>query len=289
MTCLVIGSVAFGFMAWFKSLAMGPDQPGGGANTATILALRFLLGAVGLWAIVLVRRAVLPKGRTLAMLIAMGGVCYFIEAVGYFHGLEFATSGTIALLLYTYPAMVALASRLVFAEHLDRRKILALVLALLGTSITIGVELSGSWAGISLGLACAAGYAVYVLAGAKLLPQTLDPLASSTIVVSSAACSLTMYALLMGWQPPTSPTGWLGVGGLALVCTVLAITAILAGLARVGPVRASTISTIEPLATVVIGATLLREPIGLAQVLGGALIILGAIIAAQPSNALAQA
>jgi drug/metabolite transporter (DMT)-like permease len=263
-------------MAFFKSLATDA-----GANTPTILALRFLIAGVGLWLLVSIRPAILPRGRTLGVLVLMGAVCYFLEAVCYFHGLEFASSATIALLLYTYPAMVAIASRVLFGEQLGPRRWLALALATAGTGITISGELSGSAAGIALGLACAAGYAIYILAGARLLPKDTDPLASSAVVVTSAAASLSIYATIMGWALPNSSSGWLGIVALAIVCTVLAITAILAGVARVGAVRASTISTVEPLATVLIGAMLLGETLGLPQILGGGLIIAGAIIAAR--------
>ncbi|MGH8803029.1 MAG: EamA family transporter, partial [Casimicrobiaceae bacterium] len=59
----------------------------------------------------------------------------------------------------------------------------------------------------------------------------------------------------------------------ALVSTVVAITLFFAGLARVCATRAATLSTVEPIVTVVLGALILDERITPVQVGGGALIL----------------
>lgn len=272
---VVIGSLAFGFMAYFGDLARA-----GGASTPTLLALRFLMASVCLWGIVLVRRVPVPRGRVAWMLMGLGAGCYFAEAVCYFHGLEHASSGTIALLLYTYPAVVSIAAWSLGRERATRLGVAALALAVAGTGLTVADALQGSISGILLGLGCSMAYAFYILAG-DAIPKATHPLASSTIVVSGAAVSLSVYAAAMGVQLPQTATAWAAVGSLALVCTVLAISAILAGLARIGPVRTSTIATIEPLATVAVGALLLGERLDWAQGVGGAMILLGAALAAK--------
>ncbi len=274
---VAIGSLAFGFMAYFGDLARE-----GGASTPTLLALRFLIASVCLWGIVLFRRVAVPRGRTRLMLVGLGAGCYFAEAVCYFHGLEqeHTSSGTIALLLYTYPAVVSIAAWSLGRERATALGIVALAIAVIGTGLTVADALRGSMAGILLGLGCSAAYAFYILAS-DAIPKSTHPLASSTIVVTGAAASLSVYAIAMGPQLPRTPTAWLAVGALAMVCTVLAISAILAGLARIGPVRTSTIATIEPLATVVVGVLLLGERLGPWQVVGGAMILLGAGISAR--------
>jgi drug/metabolite transporter (DMT)-like permease len=67
------------------------------------------------------------------------------------------------------------------------------------------------------------------------------------------------------------------VGGIVIVCTVLAVSLFLAGLERLGPVRASVYSTLEPPTTLVLAATLLGEPVTWVRVAGG-LLILGAVV-----------
>jgi drug/metabolite transporter (DMT)-like permease len=70
---------------------------------------------------------------------------------------------------------------------------------------------------------------------------------------------------------------------IAGICTVLPIAAFFAGLARLGPARASILSTIEPVITILLAALVLGETIGLLQILGGALILsAGVVVGRQP-------
>ena len=76
-------------------------------------------------------------------------------------------------------------------------------------------------------------------------------------------------------------TGWSGALGLALFSTLLAITAFLAGLRRIGAVQASTLSTLEAVTTVIVGAAFLGDAFKPIQILGGALILIAAVMIAR--------
>lgn len=87
-------------------------------------------------------------------------------------------------------------------------------------------------------------------------------------------------------QPPetarrTATSAWAAVVGIALVSTVLAITTFFAGLERLGPPDTATLSTVEPVVTVVLAAAVLDESIGPAQLLGGALILVAVVALAR--------
>jgi drug/metabolite transporter (DMT)-like permease len=84
-------------------------------------------------------------------------------------------------------------------------------------------------------------------------------------------------ALATGPRPPHNAGGFVAIGLMALVSTVLAIMTFFAGLARLGPSTAATLSTLEPAITVVLAAVLLAEPLGGVQLAGG-LLILGAVL-----------
>jgi drug/metabolite transporter (DMT)-like permease len=74
-----------------------------------------------------------------------------------------------------------------------------------------------------------------------------------------------------------STAGWIGVGGVVLLGTVMAIAFFLAGLERLGAVRTSVFSTLEPVFTLALSAALLDEALTPLRLLGGALI-LGAVL-----------
>jgi len=87
-----------------------------------------------------------------------------------------------------------------------------------------------------------------------------------------------------GFHPPGTGTGWFAVFAIALVCTVLAILFFFEGLERVGAVRASVFSTLEPVFTILLAALTLGETITPTRVLGGALIVGAVLLLARESG-----
>jgi drug/metabolite transporter (DMT)-like permease len=264
-------ALCFGAMPIFAKAARA-----GGVDTATLLLLRFTVAAAVLWTVVLARRVAVPRGRALAILAAMGGLGYAGQAFSYFTALTLASAGLVSLLLYLYPAIVALLSRLVFAHPLSRVQLGAIGMALVGSVLTIGRAGDGKPLGIFFGVLAAVIYSVYILTGSRL-PKTVKPSASSAVICSAAAVVYGAVALARGVSLPASAEGWAGVGGVAIVGTVLAIAFFMAGLERIGPVRASVYSTLEPAFTLALAAAFLGEAVTPLRLAGGALI-LGAVV-----------
>lgn len=276
---IVASALAFGAMAILARIAYAD-----GVDTVTLLALRFTLAAGCLAVVARVRRVTLPRGRDLAAVAALGGVGYGGQAATFFTALTLAPAGLVALLLYLHPALVAVLATLFLHERMSAVKLIALVVALTGMTLTVTPALTGSGTdafprlplGIALGIAAAAIYSVYIIVGTRLTKR-VAPLALATVVVASAAAVFLVVAAFKGAMLPRSAAGWAAVAGIALVSTVAAITLFFAGLARIGPTQASTLSTIEPVFTIVLAAGLLGERIEAIQAAGG-LLILGAVV-----------
>jgi drug/metabolite transporter (DMT)-like permease len=245
-----------------------------GVDPATLLLLRFTIGGAVMWVAFAARRAALPRGRALATLAAMGGIGYAGQAFCYFFALTMASAGLVALLLYLYPAIVTILSRVVLRHHLSRLQVVAVAIALAGSVLTVGAAGDGQPLGVLFGALAAVVYSVYILTGSRI-PAGVTPTASSTVIISSAAAVYGVVAALRGVRLPAGPGGWIAVVAIAIV-TVLAIAFFLAGLERMGPVRASVYSTLEPAFTVALAAALLGEAVTPLRVVGGALI-LGAV------------
>ena len=157
-------------------------------------------------------------------------------------------------------------------QALNRRKVLAVAIACCGTLLTIGGQLTGSPLGIGLGLGAALIYSCYILAGERLTAQA-GPLAASTVIMLAAAA---VYGVLAIWRDspwPASASGWGAVFGIVLLSTILGMVGFFAGMARLGAADAATLSTLEPVVTVLLAAVFLGESVGLWQVAGGALIL----------------
>lgn len=279
--CILGSALCYGSMGIFARVAYGA-----GVDVPTLLLLRFSLAAVLLWGLMLAGRFPLPRGRGLALLVAMGAIGGG-QAFCYFTALAHLSAGLAALLLYTYPALVALLAWLGFAQPLGRRQVAALAMALAGTGCILGWAGDGDALGIGFGLLAALVYAVYILAGSRL-PAEASPVAATTVITSASALVFLGLVAVKGFHPPVDGTGVGAVLGIAGVCTVFAMVCFFAGLERVGPVRASVLSTVEPLCALLLGAAVLGERVTGARVLGGALVA-GAVVLVARDNAGAQA
>jgi drug/metabolite transporter (DMT)-like permease len=269
--CVAASALCFGAMPLFARLAAAD-----GVDTPTLLLLRFSIAGAILWAVLLARDVPPPRGRALATLAAMGAIGYAGQAFCYFHALTLASAGLVALLLYTFPAIVTLLSRLVLGHPLSRLQLFAVAMALGGSALTVGGAADGTPGGVLFALGAAAIYSVYIVVGSRL-PATVTPAASSAVILASAALVYAGAAVARGVRLPSTPAGWAGVLGVALVGSVFAIGLFFAGLARIGPVRTSIYSTLEPAFTVALAAAFLGERVAPARVAGGALI-LGAVL-----------
>ncbi len=280
---ILASALCFGSMAIFARMAYAS-----GVDIPTLLLLRFFIASILMWGLLLLKRMKLPKGRGMVMLVAIGAVGYAGQAFSFFTALTYASAGLVALLLYTYPAIVALLSRLVFKHPFTWRQIAAVAIALAGTVFIIGKAGDGKLLGIFFGLLAALIYSIYILTGSRV-PKDVTPTASTTVIASSAAVTYSAVVAVKGFHPPATGLGWMAVLSIAVVCTVLAILFFFEGLKRVGPVRASVFSTIEPLFTVLLAAAVLGERITLTRVFGGALIVGAVILLARESALVARA
>jgi drug/metabolite transporter (DMT)-like permease len=274
---LVVSAAGFGSMAIFakEAYAAGVELP-------TLLAGRFALAALCLWVMVWGGRARLRlSGRQVVGLALMGGLGYVGQSFAYFTALQTIPAATTALLLYTYPALVTLLAWVLLKERLTAPRLLAVAVAFAGCVLVLGAPLSAQAldpAGVGWGLAAAAIYSVYIIAGTRVTAG-VPPLLASAMITTAAALVYGGGGALGGQLvAPPDPTGWVWVAAIAVFCTVVAIVAFFAGLARVGPARAAILSTCEPVITLTLAALMLGEPLTWSQLGGGALILAAILI-----------
>jgi drug/metabolite transporter (DMT)-like permease len=272
---VALSSLGFSSMAVFARHAYAA-----GVDTSTLLLLRFVIAGAILWVTALARRRELPRGRTLLVLVAMGAIGYAGQAFSFFTALSLGSAGLAALLLYTYPALVALLSRIVLRHPLSRAQLAAIAMALVGSALTIGRAPDGTALGVFFGLLAAFIYSAYILTGSRL-PAGGSASASSAVVISAAAAVYAGIGAARGLHLPQTATGWGAIVAIAVLGTAVAIGAFLAGLDRLGPVRASVYSTLEPVFTLVLAALFLGEAVGPLRALGGALILAAVVVLAR--------
>jgi drug/metabolite transporter (DMT)-like permease len=209
----------------------------------------------------------------------MGAIGYVGQSFSYLTAIKFASAGLVALLLYLYPAFVAILSMIFLKEKLTRFKLLALALATLGAALTANPE-GGQWQGILLAISAALIYSVYIIVGAGVM-QRVSAVQSSTVIFASAGIVYAALTALRGAHFPHTWNGWSALGGLVLMATVIPVVTFLAGLKRIGPTSASMLSTLEPVVTVLLAAWLFGESLSPIILSGGALILAAVLLLAR--------
>lgn len=283
LLCLA-SAAAFGAMGIFGKLAY--DE---GATVGTLLATRFVLAAAVLWLFMALSGGVrdlraLPR-RDIAIAVALGAVGYSAQAGGYFAALDRLDASLLSLLLYTFPAIVAVAAIVLGRDRASWRTALALALVSTGLVLVLAGAAAGTLdpLGAALGLAAAVIYSAYILTSEGVAGR-IGPLVLSTLVCTGAAATLTLGGVVTGDLDPGSVSaegyGWLA--GIAVVSTVGAIGLFFAGLKRVGPTAASILSTLEPVVTVILAFVVFSESLGPMQLAGGVLVLLGVLAVRTP-------
>jgi drug/metabolite transporter (DMT)-like permease len=288
--CLAAAS-AFSAMAVFGRLAYA-----NGATVGTLLAVRFVLAAALFWALLLASggAAELRRvgARDVVVALGLGAVGYAAQAGAFFAALRRIDVSLLTLLVYTFPAMVAVAAIGLGRERADRRRLTALALACSGIVLVLAGAGTGALdpLGAGLGLTAAVVYAAYTLVGEGIAARASAGLLAA-LVCTGAAMTLTVGSAALGQLRPGDLTlaGWGWLACLAVISTVAAIGLFFAGLRRVGATTASILSTLEPLLTVLLAFLVFGETLHPIQLMGGALVLAAVLALRLPAAAVAHA
>jgi len=201
--------------------------------------------------------------------------------------IDMTTVATAELLGYTGPVFVAALAPFVTGERFDRRVVLPLLLALSGIVVILaphglqvgtGRELTGA----VLAFCSALTYATLLLRSKKILRGISS---SALMIVEYTTASLVLLpfviAAYLRGDTPSTPAAYGALVTLGVVHTAVAGFVFLGGLRRVRTDHAAILTYVEPVTAVMFAAAFLSEPIGLATVLGGLMVIVGGVLVAR--------
>ena len=288
IVCVVASAVAFGAMAILARFAFAS-----GVDTPTLLALRFSIA---------VRRDARAAARSrppASARIDAGGARRprrgWVTA-----GRRSAISrrcssrppGLAALLLYLHPALVAVLAAAFLHERLTVAKLVgARASRLPARRSTVAPAIGGDAAGRESGDPHGTGVRrrvgdllrrVHRRCGLRSdgVPTALADERGRDRERRGACSSSPRWCAARNGRRRRGLAGSVAAHRAA-VAPSFAITLYFAGLERIGPVRASTLSTVEPLCAVVLAALVLDESIAPVQLAGGMLILAAAVLIAR--------
>ena len=264
--------VAWGIPYVFIKIAVGELEP------AMVVLARSSLAAILLLPLALYRKEVAPVLRRWKPMLAYT----IIEIVVPWYFLSSAEqhlpSSTAGLLLAAVPlAGVAVAFFLGRPAKLSGLNWIGIALGMLGVAALVGLDIGGSDL-------FAVGQMAFVVVGYALGPAILSKWVPElpgvgVVAVSLAGAALAYIPIVLftgSW-----PTAWpstdvvVSIVVLAVVCSALAFILMVALITEIGPMRATTITYVNPAVAILAGVIVLHETISVWTVVGFVLVLLG--------------
>jgi drug/metabolite transporter (DMT)-like permease len=278
---LLIGVLS---IAWSVIFVRWTHTPG------TISAFyRVLIADVATVPLLIWRRQPWPAlDRKTWLLGILGGIFFAADLALYNTAALRNAAGTVSLLGNSAPLFVGLLSWLVLKHRPGSRFWIGLAIALCGSATVVLGDRSKSLSfgvadGMALTSACC--FAVYLIATERLR-ISLDTLPLLTLSLTTSAATLAVAGLAQGFSfRVPSPTAWLAMLGLGLICQLLGYLA----LTRALGLLPATITSVSLLAqaplTALLALLLFAERLRGPQLLGGALVLSGVWVVTSEASA----
>lgn len=292
----LFGAVGFSFKAILVKLAYQYQ-----VDAETLLALRMgialpfflVLGVVaGRRAAARQGDAARLSGRDWLWMAVLGFLGYYLASYLDFLGLAYISAALERLILFVYPTLVIVLSALFLGKPITRRAFFALALCYLGVALAVGHDLhiAGEAGDVLLGSALVFGsalaYALYLMGNGEVVGRLGSM--RVTALATSFACLFCLAqfvwlrplsALVLPWQV------WsLGLA-MALLSTVAPVWMVSEAIRRLGAGPVSLVGTLGPVITIFLGWLILDEALGLSQLGGAALVIVGVLVMSRRARA----
>jgi drug/metabolite transporter (DMT)-like permease len=252
-------------------------------------------------ALILVPVALAVRGR--AGLVAVKGSWRTLLGYGlvgmaasqtlYFTAAQRLPVGVAILLQFSGPLLIIGWIRFVRRRRVPRSAVLGVVVSLVGLGVVVEV-----WAGITFDLvgvlagigsaACQAAYFL-MIEGLSGMADVLLMTATGT-AVASVALTFVVLPWTIPWQVISGPVslgsagvpGWLPVAWLVLISAIVAYLGEGAAVQRLSAVVGGAVAYVEVVFAALFAWVLLGERLGLPQVVGGAMVLVGAFVSQRP-------
>ncbi|MEG3343065.1 DMT family transporter [Streptococcus suis] len=273
-------------IAWGLSGVSGQYLIERGMSVQLITSMRLMVSGLvllGLCAVTARRNllALLKNGRAVlaVSLFALFGLA--LNQLAYLQAIAYTNAATATVLQYLCPILVLAYTCLKDRQRPTGVEVISIVLAIVGTFFiaTHGqlTELAITPLGLAWGLFSALTYALYII----LPAQVIDQYGSLSVIGLGMLMGGLMVTFgLQTWQEPLQldSGSMFGLVGIVGVGTIFAYTVFLKGVTMVGPINASLLASIEPVASIIFAVWLVNEVFTSMDLVGMVCILLAVLL-----------
>jgi drug/metabolite transporter (DMT)-like permease len=250
-----------------------------------VVLARVSIAAVALHLAAVWTKASIPWDRPLVLrLLTLGLINNVIPFSLIFFGQREIAAGLGAILNSTMPMFsVVMAHYLTHDEPMTARRVLGVLVGVIGVAVLMGFGAINGTAAELLGMAAIILACVSYSAGA-IYARRFPGLGSAALAEGQLICSsvILLPVVLLIDRPwtigPPSIQAALAILGLAIICTAIAYLLYFHLIKTSGASNASLVTLLIPVSGVLLGALVLNEPIHIEQLGGMALIICGLLV-----------
>jgi len=252
-----------------------------GFNANSVLFYRYFFAVLlyGCWIVFIKKKSLKISLKQLGIMFCLA-IVFAFSSLFLFNSFNYMDSGSACTILFSYPLMVALISKLFFNEKLPKIIWVAMTMTLLGIILlSSGNSNNINTKGIIFVLLSGLSYAIYMV-GVKQIKE----------IKHIKPDKLSFYVMLLGLsvfivnlkfctqlQPIKSPIVFICALMLAIFPTIISLETITFGIKFIGATKTAVLGALEPLTALFFGTLLFGEILTFKIICGIILILSGVI------------
>ncbi|KYH35115.1 putative DMT superfamily transporter inner membrane protein [Clostridium tepidiprofundi DSM 19306] len=273
---IILSAVAFGIMPILAKIAYIY-----GSNSVSVLFFRFAFASIMLLAYIKYKNFSLKLNKKqIILILILGLIGYTGCSIIIFTSYNYISVGLATMILYIHPAIVVIFTALFCNENITLRKIVSLIMTLVG--LVILVDIKGchlNLFGILLAFISAICYSIYVIGISNKEFEKLNSYVMTFYFSILSASAMFVLGLISNdLNIRMSLVSLICILVLAFISTIIALMTFLEGVKLIGPSNATILSTLEPVVSLVLGAIILKEVITFKIIIGSVLILSAVIV-----------
>lgn len=220
--------------------------------------------------------------------LCLSGAFIGINWILLFESYHYTTVATATLCYYMAPVFVTIAAPIVFKERLTQKKVFCISVALAGMILVSGVwnvniTGNGELRGIFYGIGAAVFYASVILLNKKI--RDISPYDKTMMQLATASIVLLPYTFLTEnlFVMILTPQTLLMLAVVGILHTGISYTLYFGSMKYLEAQTIAIFSFIDPIVAILLSALFLKEPLGIAEIVG-AIMVLGAAFISELSE-----
>ncbi|NCB92822.1 MAG: DMT family transporter [Clostridia bacterium] len=281
MFFVIASAVLFGLMPLLTKVAYQH-----GSNAYSVAFGRFFIGSVILFLIILcIPNCNIKITRLQLMELVKLSFFYALMPILLYRSYEYIDSGLATTLHFTYPIVVVIIMAVFCKAKPDAKQSLCMCISIVGILLLYTPGGQTSIRGILLAVLSGVTYAFYIVLLGKSRLGELHPLVLSFWIACFSAIEIgTIGCLTKSIRFDMDATAWTAEVILAVLTTVIALVLFQRGVYLCGEIKASLLSSFEPVTGILVGVFVFYEKISWNEMVGIISIIIAAIVLVVPSK-----